>query len=220
MKGKIINICFRNKLINKLFNSFIGFNFFKIKGDRNKLDFSFSLLKKNKITVIGVANIIQTNQYTKIYNSNIHINGSDNKIIIGKNVFIQNIDIKLWGNNNILIIGESTTFNTNCKIKVYEGKQIIIGSDCMFSYNVDMRTSDGHPIYENGIRINDAEDIKIGNHVWIGSDVGILKGSYIPNNSVVGTKTLYNKLFMQDNSLFVGVPVKLVRTNIKWERDF
>jgi acetyltransferase-like isoleucine patch superfamily enzyme len=182
--------------------------------------FANSILIKNKITSKGVGNYFYCGK-SKIYNSYIDINGNNNKILIEDDVFINRMDLRIWGNNNTIRIGKNTTFNTNCKIKVYESTDLTIGTNCMFSYNIDIRTSDGHPIYtDKKNRINSADNIYIGNNVWIGSDVHILKGSNISNGSIVGTKSLVNKEINEENVLLVGIPVRIIKRDINWERKF
>ncbi|MBJ6958659.1 acyltransferase, partial [Vibrio cholerae] len=63
---------------------------------------------------------------------------------------------------------------------------LIIGSECMFSRNVKLMTSDGHDILRDGKRINPAKSIYIGSHVWLADNVTILKGVSIGSGSIVG----------------------------------
>jgi len=209
-----------NRLINFLFIYLLGLNKIIRRGRNNKLLVFKSLIKFSEINVKGSLNEITMSYNTKLYNSKIHINGKNNKVIIRSNVYLDGIDIRLWGHNNLLVIGEKTTFNTDCKISIFEGTKLIIGDGCMFSYNVDIRTSDGHPIYQNKKRINMASDISIGNNVWVGSHVVITKGSKVSNGSIIGTKSLVNKSYLHENSLLVGSPAKVINKEVIWERDF
>lgn len=68
----------------------------------------------------------------------------------------------------------------------------------------------------DGNRINPAEDIEIGNHVWIGHRVLIQKGVRIPNNTVIGTGAIVTKKFDETNTILAGVPSKVVKHNINW----
>ena len=67
----------------------------------------------------------------------------------------------------------------NAHITVTEPNfKVKIGEDCMFAYDIDIRTGDSHSIIDknSGKRINYAQDISIGNHVWLASHCRILKG--------------------------------------------
>ena len=98
------------------------------------------------------------------------IHGDNNKIIIGKNVLIGS-GCSLWieGCNSVIEIGDDSTFTKNVHLCAQENSvSIKIGSDCMFSNSIIVRTSDSHPIYNNeGNRTNPAKNVVIGNHVWI-----------------------------------------------------
>lgn len=71
---------------------------------------------------------------------------------------------------------------------------------------------------KDGKCINHAESIEIGNHVWIGMDVSISKGAQIADNSVIGQKALVTKAFKEQNVMIAGVPARIIKTNISWDR--
>lgn len=52
--------------------------------------------------------------------------------------------------------------------------------------------------------------IEIGDDVWIGANVTILKGISIGDNCVIGTMSLINK-DIPSNSMAVGIPAKIVK---------
>jgi tetrahydrodipicolinate N-succinyltransferase len=62
---------------------------------------------------------------------------------------------------------------------------------------------------------NPAKDIKIGNRVWIGAHVSILKGSEIGDGSVVAIRSLVNDKFPA-NVLLAGIPARVKRHDISW----
>ena len=89
----------------------------------------------------------------------------------------------------------------------------------MFSNTIIIRTSDSHPIYNNqGIRINPAKSIHVGDHVWIAPNSKIMKGVTIGNGSIIGSDTIVTK-DIPDNVLAVGHPAKVVKTDIRWTRE-
>lgn len=202
------------KVVNRLSK-----NKLRIQKD-NTLSINNGLLKSSILEVKGKNNCIKVGHESKVYDCDIDtINGYNNKLIISNHVILSKTDIKMWGNNNILEIKDNTTFNKDCKIKIFEGTKVFIGKNCMISYDVDIRSSDGHPIFDqHNNRINKAEDIKIGNHVWIGSRVHILKGSKILNNSMVGAGSLVTKAFTESDVLIFGRPAIIKRDSIKWKR--
>ena len=94
-------------------------------------------------------------------------------------------------------------------ISVKESTHLTIGEELMLSRNVKIMTSDGHPIYQNGMVINDAKDISIGKKCWCGDSVTILKGVSIGRGSVVGINSTLTH-FIEENVVAVGNPAKVV----------
>ena len=119
-----------------------------------------------------------------------------------------------------LFIGNNTTIREFDSVLVGDNKSISIGSDCMLGSNIKIWNGELHPIYSvsNKKRLNNAESIDIGDHVWIGSDVIVLKGSKISGGSVVGLRSLV-KGKVEKNTLVVGSPARQIRKNIEWKRS-
>ncbi|MBC8767869.1 acyltransferase [Arenibacter sp. BSSL-BM3] len=195
---------------------------------------------KFKKSVIGKGN--------KIKNRGVSINvkydiiGNHNHIIIKHGAIMSNITIFIRGDHHQLIIGENVQFSggsvwfedEHCTIEIGNGttiesahlaitepnKKITIGEDCMFSSNIEFRTGDSHSILDNVTkkRINYAQNIKVGNHVWIGAHSIILKGIEIGDNSIIGTSSLVTKN-IPSNVIAGGLPAKVLKNNIDWVRE-
>ncbi|MBE7702735.1 MAG: acyltransferase [Cyanobacteria bacterium SIG28] len=103
-----------------------------------------------------------------------------------------------------------------------EGRRIEIGSDCMFSDGILIRTHDGHVIYDKTTKepINNPKDVVIGNHCWLAKEAKIFKGVKLANNIVVAANTLVTKSVEEENVIVAGSPAKIVKTNIDWDRKF
>ena len=142
--------------------------------------------------------------------------------------------------NSKLFIGENFSC-VGCNYFCHDEPNTIvkIGNDCMFSFGITMWPSDGHTILDsNGNCINKGEDIFIGNHVWVGMNSTLLKGSFIPENSVVGACSVFTKNSNLDENfktggegvasplrknsdggiIFAGIPAKKIKSNINWDR--
>lgn len=152
----------------------------------------------------------------------IRIIGNNNTLIFEKGCGIGS-DCSFWleGNNVIITIGEGTTFTCRCHFNAQEdGSRITVGKDCMFSNNIIVRTSDSHPIYslKTGERLNPAKNIIIGDHVWVAPGTEIMKGAIIGNNVIIGSQTMVSQS-IPDNSLAVGRPARVVKTEVTWKRE-
>ncbi len=130
--------------------------------------------------------------------------------------------IKITGfdnNNNNIYIGENFLTSGTVSIVLLRGSgDIKIGDDSMIGWDSEIRLGDGHNIIDaaTGKIINSNQNINIGNHVWVAAEVLVLKGANIPDNSVVGVRSIVTKHFDTTNSVIAGVPAKIVKTGIKW----
>lgn len=100
-----------------------------------------------------------------------------------------------------------------------EKTKVTIGRDSMLSDKIQIRAEDSHAIYdvETGSRINPSKDIYIGKHVWLGYQSTILLGTRIGDGSVVGFGAVV-KGYFSNNVIIAGVPAKVIKKNIAWER--
>ena len=88
-------------------------------------------------------------------------------------------------------IGERTFFNNNCSITA--AKNIKIGSHCMFANNLVIVDHD-HKYSSSGITGElVSNEINIGNNVWCGANVTILKGVHIGDGAVIAAGAVVNR---------------------------
>jgi acetyltransferase-like isoleucine patch superfamily enzyme len=110
-----------------------------------------------------------------------------------------------------LSVGNNVYFNRNVKVVCYESVEI--GDDCLLGdavhiYDQDHNFADFHaPIRTQGYM---TKPVKIGNNVWIGAKVTILKGVTIGNGAIVGANSLVAK-DVPPNAIVVGNPAAIVR---------
>lgn len=199
------------------------------KGIGNKIVFGNSLLltdtNNTTIRIQGNNNKIIIGNKCTITNSSFFIRGNENKINISSKCSCMMTDFHIEQNCNTLEIGKFTTMHgrngNHILFELDEGKSIIVDEDCMISNGIVFRNSDSHSILNiNGNRINSAQDIHIGNHCWIGLKSIILKGTKIPDNTIIGAGSLCNKKFEENNTIIAGVPAKIVKSNVNWDRKF
>lgn len=147
----------------------------------------------------------------KYVRSIIEINGL---IIFNGTAYLGTGSIISVGDDGILEVGNN--FSITAKSTIVCFKKITIGNDTVLSWENMILDTDFHGIYKNEIRTNTPEDIVIGNHVWIGYHCTILKGSVIPNNSVIASNSRISKVLDKSNSLYGGSPAKLLNSDISW----
>lgn len=87
----------------------------------------------------------------------------------------------------------------------------------MFADGIVIWSTDTHSVIKDGVLLNEPKSINIGNHVWCGKDVGILKGVTIGGNAVIGMRSLVTK-DIRPGTQNVGSPAKEIREGIEWTR--
>ena len=177
----------------------------------------FTLMQKlrNKIRIKGSVEI-DISSSAKIANCDISIRGNNNRLVIKEGVTIRYTQIEILGDNCSIEIGKGSIIGHESYLSAKEGRKLLIKDNCMFSRNVKIMTSDGHPIYQDGLIINKAKDVLINNNVWLADNVTVLKGVTIGDDCVVGiNSTLTHSI--DSHTIAVGNPAKVVKENICWE---
>ena len=170
----------------------------RLKGKRNNIEYNDAILKKTHIEFVGNGNRLIMQPGVRLTNCKFYIAGTDNTIIIGKDCNLMFAEFWTEESGNCIQIGDKTTVSGRCLFSAVEGTKILVGEDCMFSGEILVQTCDGHSIIQNGCRVNPSKDIIFGNHVWVGQRVTVLKGSVIPQNSILGAGALVTGKFTEN----------------------
>lgn len=97
-------------------------------------------------------------------------------------------------------------------------KKIVFGNTCRLSWEVQVLDTDFHKIKTlEGEYLNQPKEISIGNHVWIGSRVSIMKGARIDNDCIVASNSVVTKHLEGEHQIIAGIPARVVRTGVTWE---
>ncbi len=113
--------------------------------------------------------------------------------------------------NGTLVIGDNCFFNHNCSLTC--AYKIEIGHDCAIANNVIIIDHD-HEIVDNRITSNLVKKpIIIGNNVWIGANVTILKGVKIGDSAVIAAGAVVNR-DVEAFEIVGGVPIKTLKKRV------
>lgn len=243
----ILELCFNltikyEKTENKearfnLCKGYLNIALFGVTVSFRKNSNNFIFLKKNK----------KTKRIIHINGLKIRFKGQNNKIIVGKNCKFKDSVIEFWGDNVTIEIGKNCVFNSlksicagseegnkiiigdnffsTDRVQFYAGggsnNDIKIGDNCLFSRDITIYAHDGHNIYDlqtNEIINKSKHNLVIGNNVWLGHGVIVIKNSVIPNNTIVGAKSIVSGVFEEENTILAGHPAKKIKSNIYWEK--
>lgn len=201
----------------------------KVQGENNKIQIlengeikPYREIKGMSITITGNNNEILIELPSKFINTAIVMNGDENYCAIKatRHRYVRHTTFGMENGGKITFGGGISVYR-NLNVVAKAGKRVDIGDECMFARDIIVRNDDGHTIIDATTKdiINAPENIKIADKVWVGTRAMILKGSEIPEGSVVGEMSLVNKKFTEKNIIIAGVPAKKVRENIIWDRS-
>lgn len=214
----VIGSLLRGLRSGKLFNR-ARYNVF---GENNTIQFSGSVLSSVVFDILGNDNKILIEQDCELDGVTFFFRGNGHSVLIGKSCKFYDGTVLWFEDANCqLIVGENSTFGSVHIAVTEPGSKVIIGRDCMLAYEIDIRSGDSHPIFcaQSGDRINHAEDVIIGDHVWIAAHSVLLKGTTIPDDSVVATGSIVTGKFLTKGVIIAGNPSKVVREGVTWSRE-
>jgi maltose O-acetyltransferase len=110
-----------------------------------------------------------------------------------------------------IIIGKENWFNNNTVLCANE--RIAIGNHCQIGDQVAVYDCEFHEINPatRNRSAGPTGPVSIGNNVWLGSRVMVLKGVSIGDNSVVGAMSVVTKS-IPANCVAAGIPAKVIRS--------
>lgn len=174
------------------------------------------------IVINGNNNLVRIELPSNFINVSIVMDGDNNKFSLKstKHRIIRHTTFGIEGGSEVSV-GSGLSVYRDVHIVAKNGKSITIGNECMFAREIMVRNNDGHVILDRktGELLNPPEDIIIGDNVWLGMRVLVLKGAVIPNGSVVGAMSMVNKEFDEEHILIAGSPAKKIRSDIEWRRE-
>lgn len=168
-----------------------------------------------KVIFAGKNNKLTIKQGSKIQAS-IFFDCDNGSCNVGKNRFKGTLRI---GQDCSVNLGDQVSCTNPCLITTAEGITVEIGNDCMLASEIQIRADDGHPIFDihTEKRVNMPKSVYIGPHVWVGGRVTILSGAQIGEGSVIGYASVV-KGRIPNNCVAAGVPAKVIRKDVAWER--
>ncbi|MBA3748223.1 MAG: acyltransferase [Solirubrobacterales bacterium] len=190
-----------------------------IRGSGHTIVTDGAVLRNVRLDVRGQGHRIEVAPQARLSNLSITLEGVGHRLLIGSHVGVHAGEMTFYDDHGTISIGERTTIY-GAAFGVTEGGRISVGRDCLLSSEVDLRNGDSHSILDvaSGERLNPAADVTIGDHVWLGVRVLVLKGSRIAAHSVVGAGSIVSEEFPA-GSVVAGVPARLLRGGVTWERE-
>lgn len=175
---------------------------------------------RSEIDFYGKNNILFCEDGVKLSDSKIIFNASNSVVYLKKSSKVYNIALALY-NNNAAYFGRDNYFNRRPVIILSEAKHFIWGDGGLISFGIWARTADPHLIYdiESRGRKNFSKSIFVGDHVWVGQNALLLKGTQIHSGTVIAANSVLSNKRVPSNTVYGGVPAKQIDRNIFWNGD-
>jgi maltose O-acetyltransferase len=129
------------------------------------------------------------------------------------NFYSGDIHIEARDEGSIISFGKDVIISNNFTAIAYNAS-ITILDNCLIGHDVEILSSDFHNIEPNHRRGSSKKPlsghVKIGNNVWIGNSVKILKGVEIGDNCVVAAGSVVVKS-VPENTIVAGNPAREVK---------
>ncbi|MBQ6440320.1 MAG: hypothetical protein IJJ06_09400 [Mogibacterium sp.] len=164
----------------------------------------------------GSGNILYAEPGVDLADSTIVFFGDNALLYLSENKRHQyKLKLDLWRETTVYF-GKNSYFNGFFSAIASERQNLIVGENGVFSFGIWLRTADPHLIYDisTGKRTNMSKSIMIGDHVWIGQNALILKGSRIGSGSIIAAAAVLAGKEVPSNSVFAGNPARLVKDKV------
>ena len=181
-----------------------------------------------KISMAGKGNTIRIGKLREGQGIvNLRIFGSGCRIDIAEDVLVcRDLTVVLGMDHPHHGAIEDAAFTLGAGVRVEDCKacvltshgRIEVGAGGQISVGVTLYNTDAHPVYRLGSDkpVNRARTLHVGDHVWIGAHVTVLKNAHIPDDCIVGWGSVVTGRFEHPHCALGGNPAKVIAEGITW----
>lgn len=179
-------------------------------------------IENSKISFAGINNILFCENNVNLIHCTIFFKGNNSLVYLSssKGKYSCNLHV---ANDSVVYIGKNNDLTPPINLNVQEHQNLIIGDDCSIGSNTNIRTSDAHIIYDESTkkRLNNGSSVFIGDHVWLGHQTYVERGSIIGSGAVVENNSHVSvDSILKSNSLYQGNPINLVKKGVFFTKDY
>lgn len=109
-------------------------------------------------------------------------------------------------------------FTANGGSVIVVAKKITFGEDVMLGRNIIVYDSDFHKVYNKEGQRSEPKEVIIEDHVWLTSNVTVLKGVRIGKDSLITAQTLIRKDFPEKSIISSGASGRVISNEAHWAR--
>lgn len=175
-------------------------------------------IKNTLIQIKGENNILYCEDGVSIKDSKIYFKGDNSLVYLSSSASDYKLNVNIH-HDCVLSFGGRCYINKAITIILSEQRHVIIGKRSIFSTGIKIRNADSHLIYDYDSyeRINQTKSVFLGDHIWIGHDAVILKGTQISSGAIIGAASVVAGKKIAHNTSNAGNPVREIKKNIFWD---
>lgn len=187
----------------------------ELNGNKIYVNAKNSFLESSTVSFSGTGNILYVEEGVRLSRSVIKFLGNNCLVYLKKSRRVFSVTVDIYNNSTVYIGGENY-FNGPLHMSASEEKNIVIGDNGLYSFDIWVRTADPHLVYstESHERTNPSKSVFIGDHVWVGQSAIILKKSIIGSGSIIGAASVVTGKKVPSNASFGGNPGKLIKSGV------
>jgi len=192
---------------------FIHYNLFSSKVHSNIKEGDVLIIRNTKLK-IGKESVISVKGQCIL--DSVDVTLGDNTVLeLDNNLINKGCHLELL-NDSHATFGYRTILGEKAKIRV--ASRLGVGDFCLVNNNVTIDSSDSDIIYFDGTDYFE-KSIEIGTHVLLGQGSIICGGTNIGDESIIREHSVV-KGTVPSQSMFSGVPAKVIGKNINWKHNF
>lgn len=131
------------------------------------------------------------------------------------------------GNYNMNLFGEcDIRFGPSCTCNGLNimgmGGELKVGEDCMFADGINIYLGDNHGVIDTttgNLYASEKNITTIGEHVWVGAGVRIMKNASIGKGSIIAASSVVTAKPFPPCCLIGGNPANVKKINTSWTRS-
>ena len=186
--------------------------------NNNKIIGHYPETINSSINFLGHDNILYCEKNVRLCDSKLTFAGNNSVIYLCSSSYPYKLSVDVY-NDSVFHMGENNYISNTLSVILSEQKHCLIGDNGAFSDNISIRNADSHLIYKCSTknRLNISKSIYIGDHVWIGQDARIFKGTQVDSGSIIGAMSVVSGKKIPHNSTWAGNPCKQIDEDIFWD---
>lgn len=167
----------------------------------------------------GENNVLVFSPNVTLYKSAFSFKGNNSLIYISGSIEPVSLNITVYTDSTIYV-GENLATNGTVSIIASEARHVFLGNNCLISKGCSIRTGDAHRLYDitTGARLNEGRSVFMGDHVWLGWGVNVLKGSRLYSGTIVGLGAILTGKEYFSNTAYGANPAKPIVYNVCFDK--